>query len=85
MKKTNFIVVFWLLLALISFVVFVINFSGLWDSISYLIYPSKDYPYEQGSKEDLLRKLIQVIPMIIFTVVTFIVGIRQGLKNFNKA
>ncbi|MFW7432065.1 hypothetical protein [Vagococcus carniphilus] len=84
MKKTNFIVVFWLLLALISFVVFVINFSGFWDSISYLIFPSKEYIYEGNSKEDLLRKLIQVIPMIVFTVVTFIIGIKQGLKNYNQ-
>ena len=84
MKKTNFIVVFWLLLALISFVVFVINFSGFWDSISYLIIPSKEYVYEGNSKEDLLRKLIQVIPMIVFTVVTFIIGIKQGLKNYNQ-
>lgn len=81
MKKTNFIVIFWLLLSLIAFVVFVINFSSLWNDIAYWVVPSKDLYMD---KTEITRDLIKVIPMIILSIGVFIVGIKQGLKNYNN-
>ncbi len=82
MKKTNFIVVFWLLLALISFVVFIINFSSLGNNLAYYIFPGKDI--WDKSRDEIIREFIKIIPMIIFTAVTFIIGIKQGLKKYNS-
>lgn len=84
MKKTNFIVVFWLLLALISFVVFVMNFSSFWRDISFWIISNDQMSFDGMKKEDALRNLIQVVPMIILSIVVFVVGIKQGMKNYNK-
>ncbi|MFV0557353.1 MAG: hypothetical protein ACK5MW_01755 [Enterococcus sp.] len=83
MKKTNFIVIFWLLLALIGFVVFAINFYGFFNDISFLLIPTDDKDYYM-STDDALRHLIVAIPMIIVGVTAFIVGIRQGLKYYHQ-
>ncbi|WP_430599642.1 hypothetical protein [Enterococcus sp. DIV0179] len=79
MKKTNFIVVFWLLLSLIAFIVFVLNFASLWQDIAYWIVPSKDLYMD---KPEIIRDLIKVVPMIILGIVVFVIGIRQELKNY---
>lgn len=61
-EKTNFIVVFWLLLSLIAFIVFVLNFASLWQDIAYWIVPSKDLYMD---KPEIIRDLIKIVPMII--------------------
>ncbi|MFV0560936.1 MAG: hypothetical protein ACK5NA_09550, partial [Enterococcus sp.] len=71
MKKTNFIVIFWLLLALISFVIFAINFYNLLTDISFLIIPSNDKEMYM-TMGDVQRDLIRVIPMLIVFSVTFV-------------
>lgn len=83
MKKTNFIVIFWLLLALISFVIFAINFYNLLTDISFLIIPSNDKEMYM-TMGDVQRDLIRVIPMLIVFSVTFVIGVKQGLKNYHK-
>lgn len=80
MKKTNFVVVFWLLLTLISFVVFLFNFHSFWDAISTLIFPDSGY----RSKIDLYREIFSVFPMMIATAFSFYIGLKQGLKIYNQ-
>lgn len=81
MKKTNFIVIFWLLLTLISFIVFLFNFHSFWDSVAnILFYESDGY----RSKNDLYRKIFTVLPMMIATALSFFIGLKQGLKVYNQ-
>lgn len=82
MKKTNFLVIFWLLLALISFVVALINVSSLLNNISYLIIPSSDDYYM--SKENILRGFITSIPMLLLCLTTFFFGLKQGLRLYKE-
>ncbi len=82
MKKTNFVVVFWLLLTLISFVVFLSNFHSFWDSIATLLFPNPDRDFL--SKNDIYRELVTVIPMMIATAAFFYIGLKQGLKIYNQ-
>lgn len=82
MKKTNFVVVFWLLLTLISFVVFLFNFHSFWDSIATILFPNPDSDYR--SKYDLYREIFTVLPMMIATSVSFYIGLKQGLKVYNQ-
>ena len=84
MKKTNFIVIFWLLLALISFVVFVINFSSFWNALSFWVIPTENVEMWGMDKEGVVRTFIKVTPMIILSVATFIIAIKQGMKNYHK-
>ena len=81
MKKTNFVVVFWLLLTLISFVVFLINFYSLWDSIGLIFFPS-DSEWQDGNY--LYRTFFTAIPMLIVTAASFYLGLKQGLKVYNQ-
>ena len=78
-SRNYFIVVFWLLLSLIAFIVFVFNFASLWQDIACWIVPSKDLYMD---KPEIIRDLIKVVPMIILGIVVFVIGIRQGLKNY---
>ncbi|MEG7640251.1 hypothetical protein SQO50_12450 [Enterococcus faecium] len=78
-SRNYFIVVFWLLLSLIAFIVFVFNFASLWQDIAYWIVPSKDLYI---NKPEIIRDLIKVVSMIILGIVVFVIGIRQGLKNY---
>ena len=78
-SRNYFIVVFWLLLSLIAFIVFVFNFASLWQDIDYWIVPSKDLYI---NKPEIIRDLIKVVSMIILGIVVFVIGIRQGLKNY---
>ncbi|MGG5371291.1 hypothetical protein [Enterococcus sp. AZ007] len=82
MKKTNFVVVFWLLLTLISFVIFLFNFHSFWDAISSLIFTSPD---GYRSKNDLYREMFTDFPMMIVTSISFYIGLKQGLKVYNQS
>lgn len=79
MKKTNFLVVFWLLLAIISFVVFLVNFYSFWHAVSYLIFPDTD-GYMDG--QQIARNLLTAIPMLLITSGAFYFGLKQGLKIY---
>lgn len=81
MKKTNFIVVFWLVIAIISFLGFVFKFGSVWSDISYLIFPDENY---YDSQINLKRGLVQNIPLVILYIVTFIFSLKLGLKEYNK-
>ncbi|WP_101773840.1 hypothetical protein [Peptostreptococcus faecalis] len=83
MKKTNFIVTFCLLISLISFVGFLINFSEFWRNISFLIIPSVE-EYDLKTPE-IYRSLITNIPMLIFTGVTFCIGVKKGIKLYKSS
>ena len=63
----------------IAFIVFVLNCASLWQDIAYWIVPSKDLYMD---KPEIIRDLIKVVPMIILGIVVFVIGIRQGLKNY---
>lgn len=82
MKKTNFFVVFWLLLSLISFIVFVISFSSFWNDIAYLVFPSNE---QYMNEMEIKRDMIKVVPMIILGASVFVVGIKQGLKTYHES
>lgn len=81
MKKTNFLVIFWLLISLISFITFLIYFAQIWDSLSYTLIPSTDSYY---TKDDILRSLIKSIPMCLLTATSFFLCLKQGLKLYNS-
>ena len=51
----------------------------LWRNIAYWIVPSKDLYMD---KPEIIRDLIKVVPIIILGIVVFVIGIRQGLKNY---
>lgn len=82
MKKTNFVVVFWLILTLISFIVFLFNFNSFWQYLSSLIFPI-DGSYLD--KNRYYRQLFSVTPMLIVTVGFFYAGLRQALKVYNQS
>ncbi|MGY3749133.1 hypothetical protein [Vagococcus acidifermentans] len=82
MKKTNFVVVFWLILAIISFVVCLINLQIIWDAIGYLIFPDKNDFYFDSSYTG--RRLINSVPMTIITIISFYLSLRQGLNIYKE-
>lgn len=79
MKKTNFIVIFWLVMALIFTIVLLFNLSTIFESISYLIIPTTD---EYMSAQDVKRSLISSIPMALIAVGGMLTGIKSGLKVY---
>lgn len=82
MKKTNFVVVFWLLLTLISFVVFLIHFHSFWLAISTLFFPDPDFPRDNNG---IYRELLTAFPMMIATSIGFYIGLKQGLRFYNQS
>ncbi|MGX6980025.1 hypothetical protein ACWN8V_12400 [Vagococcus elongatus] len=81
MKKTNFLVIFWLLLAIISFIVFLVNFYSFWYAISYLIFPDKEGYMDA---QTTARNLMTAVPMLLVTAGTFYLGLKQGLKVYKE-
>lgn len=81
MKKTNFVVIFWLILSLVGFILFIYNFSDLWNSIGYLLIPEEDY---YRTDKDLLRDIIQDLPMAILGVTIFFVAFKQGINHYKE-
>lgn len=80
MKKTNFIVVFFLLIVLISFVSFLINLQSFLDSISYVIIPDTADNYM--NYEMINRNFITTIPMLIFTAFIGSLSFKKGLNMY---
>ncbi|MGX7029977.1 hypothetical protein [Vagococcus zengguangii] len=85
MKKTNFVVIFWLLIALISFVVFLMNFYSLFESVSYVLFPVTDNNTYSPDRNQLFRDLITTIPMLIIVTLSFIISLKQGLKAYDSS
>ena len=81
MKKVDFVVIFWLILAIISFSAFLIAFASFWSSISYILIPST---YMYMTKEMGYRNLISSGPMLIVSAITFAVSVKQGLKFYKE-
>lgn len=81
MKKTNFVVVFWLVLALISFVTFLIQLSNFWFNISAFIIPYTEPGYSD-TLQDLKRSLIANVPMLLISGGLFIFFMRSGLNLY---
>ncbi|MCM6931202.1 hypothetical protein NE261_05185 [Enterococcus italicus] len=81
MKKTNFFVVFWLLIALISFITFLIFFHTLWDTLSYLLFPATGDEYMMSTNE-INRSLFATVPMILLVAGAFAVSLKNGLKLY---
>ncbi|MGX7039891.1 hypothetical protein [Vagococcus fessus] len=81
MKKTNFIVIFWLVLALIFTIVLLFNLSSIFDSISYLIIPETSHDAYM-SADGVKRSLISNIPMAIISIIGMTIGIKSGLKVY---
>lgn len=83
MKKANFIVIFWLLLALISFVTFLIQLGNFWDNLAYLILPYTNTVEDYlPTLRDTQRELIRNVPMLIIAGLLFGLFLRQGLKLY---
>jgi heme/copper-type cytochrome/quinol oxidase subunit 2 len=80
-KKTNFVVVFWLVLAAISFIAFLTGLYNVWRSISYLVIPSTE---EYLTRADNLRDLLATVPMTIITVIFFVLFLSQGMRMYKK-
>ncbi|MGX6962233.1 hypothetical protein [Vagococcus xieshaowenii] len=85
MKKTNFVVVFWLLIALISFVVFLMNFYSLFESVSYILFPANYTDGYYSDKHQLFRDLIKTIPMLLIVTGSFVISLKQGLKAYETS
>ncbi|MGX7200405.1 hypothetical protein [Enterococcus nangangensis] len=84
MKKANFIVIFWLLLALISFVTFLIQLGNFWDNLAYLILPYTNTVEDYlPTTRDIQRDLIRNVPMLAISGLLFGLFLRQGLKLYH--
>ncbi|MGC6769385.1 hypothetical protein ACYSNR_06975 [Enterococcus sp. LJL128] len=81
MKKANFVVVFFLVVVLISFIAFLFSFQSFWSSISYLIVPSPD---SYRTNEDIFRELISTVPMLLLTSAVAYFCFKQGLKYYKE-
>ncbi|QIL46208.1 hypothetical protein G7081_03530 [Vagococcus coleopterorum] len=81
MKKTNFIVIFWLVLALIFTIVLLFNLTSIFQSISYLIIPETSNDMYM-SADEVKRSLISNIPMAVISIAGMWVGIKSGLKLY---
>lgn len=81
LKKTNFVVVFWLILSLVSFITFLVQLSGFWRNVASLIIPynSLDYSF---TTQDIQRNLLENIPMLIIAGILFIFFLKKGLKLY---
>ncbi|MBO0421845.1 hypothetical protein BCR22_01270 [Enterococcus plantarum] len=82
MKKTNFLVVFWLLLAIISFIIVATNLYSIFDSISYLLIPATDNDYQDSNS--IIRQLIQGIPLTMIYGTAFYFSLKQGIKTYKE-
>lgn len=82
MKKVNFVVIFWLTLAIISFVALLFSANAIFDGISYLIVPDKE---EYSSQEYIIRRLISSIPMLAIEAGSFYLGVKQGMKVYKES
>ncbi|PZL73349.1 hypothetical protein CI088_08430 [Enterococcus plantarum] len=82
MKKTNFLVVFWLLLAIISFIIVATNLYNIFDSISYLLIPATDNDYQDSNS--IIRQLIQGIPLTMIYGTAFYFSLKQGIKTYKE-
>lgn len=81
MKKTNFIVIFWLVLALIFTIVLLFNLSTIFESISYIIIPSTTADSYMSS-DDVKRSLISSVPMALIALLGMVTSIKSGLKTY---
>ncbi|WEG73098.1 hypothetical protein [Vagococcus intermedius] len=83
MKKTNFIVIFWLVLALIFTIVLLFNLSTIFESISYMIIPTTSSDSYMSS-DDVKRSLISSVPMALIALIGMFTSIRAGLKVYKN-
>lgn len=83
MKKTNFVVIFWLVLALISFVTLLVQLSGFWRNIAGLIIPYSNNEYVLSVK-DIQRDLLENIPMLLISGTFFVFFMKKGLKLYHS-
>lgn len=83
MKKTNFIVIFWLVLALIFTIVLLFNLSTIFESISYMIIPTTSADSYMSS-DDVKRSLISSVPMALIALIGMFTSIRAGLKVYKN-
>ncbi|MFD2728119.1 hypothetical protein [Enterococcus camelliae] len=83
MKKTNFFVIFWLLLAIISFITFLVSFQSLWNTLAYLFFPATGTEYSMSTNE-INRSLFTTVPMLLTVVATFTLSLRNGLKLYHS-
>lgn len=82
MKKTNFVVVFWLILALVSFITFLIQLSGFWQNIATLIIPYSGADYSLTT-QDIQRNLLENVPMLLIAGALFAFFLKKGLKLYH--
>lgn len=83
MKKTNFVVVFWLVLALVSFGSMLIQLSNFWRNIATLIIPY-DNAQEYFTAQDIQRGLLENIPMLVISVILFAIFMKRGLSLYRS-
>ena len=81
MKKTNFLVVFWLLIGIISFVTLLIFATSIFRNVAYIIIPDQEYYQNRISVQ---RSLLTAVPMLIISIVAFYLSLRQGLKTYKQ-
>ncbi len=81
-KKTNFVVIFWLLLSLISFITLLFQLTNLLRNLATLVVPYENVEYIPLSPLDVKRNLIEIVPMSIIALVFFILFLRKGLKLY---
>lgn len=82
MKKTNFVVIFWLMLALISFVAGLMQLGSIFNAVSYIIIPGDQ---EYMSQSDFLRTLISSVPMVLLEAGVFFYSAKTGMKAYNES
>ncbi|MCT0017340.1 hypothetical protein EFE32_11075 [Lactococcus lactis subsp. lactis] len=80
MKKTNFVVIFWLILAIGSFIIIYMNLRNFLEDISYLVISDRDYM----SRRELLRDLITSVPMSLIFGGVFYISVKRGMKEYQK-
>lgn len=81
MKKVNFVVIFWLTIAIISFVAILISSNAIFSSIAYLIVPETG---EYANQEYVVRSLITSIPMLVIEGIAFWQGIKLGMSAYRS-
>lgn len=83
MKKTNFVVIFWLTLALIFTVVLLVNLAGIFNDLSYIIIPTTEADGYM-SMTDIKRSLLVNVPMGLISLVGLFFTTRTGIKMYNQ-
>lgn len=83
MKKTNFVVIFWLTLALIFTVVLLVNLSGIFTNFSYILIPAKEADAFMTA-DDVKRSLLVNVPMACIGLGGMIFATRTGIKMYNQ-